>query len=172
MFRHAQSHIFIICSYFLPGKIVRRLLKNAAKKGIKIKIIIAGTSDVSISKYAERWMYDWLLRNKMEIYEYQPTILHAKASVCDGQWLTLGSYNLNNLSAYASVELNVDVVNVGFAMEFEKALSRIMENDCKAITVEEHLKTKNILKQFIRWLSYQMIRMIFFLLTFYYKQER
>lgn len=172
MFRNARSHITVISSYFLPGKIIRRLLKKAAGKGVKIKIIIAGKSDVSISKYAERWMYDWLLRNKIEIYEYQPTILHAKASVCDGHWLTLGSYNLNNLSAYASIELNVDVENAGFALEFENVLVSIMENDCVAITQEEHRRNKNVLRQFVRWLSYQAIRAMFFLLTFYYKQER
>ena len=83
MFRNARSHITILCSYFLPGKLIRGLLSNAAKRGVKIKVVIAGSSDIMLAKYAERWMYDWLLRNKIELYEYQPAILNAKVAVCE-----------------------------------------------------------------------------------------
>ena len=93
---------------------MRRLLTNAAKRGVKIKVITAGPSDIMLAKHAERWMYDWLLRNKIELYEYQPAILHAKVAVCDSEWITIGSYNLNNISAYASIELNLDVHNADF----------------------------------------------------------
>ena len=172
MLRHAQSHITIICSYFLPGKIIRRLLKKAAKRGVKIKVIIAGPSDVMVAKYAERWMYDWLLRNKIELYEYQPTVLHAKLAVCDSEWFTIGSYNINNISAYASIELNLDVLDAIMASEMEKTLEEIIKNNCVAITAEEQIHTKNIFIQFIRWSAYQFIRITFYLLTFYFKQRR
>ena len=171
MFRNARSHITILCSYFLPGKIIRRLLRNAAKRGVKIKVITAGRSDVMLAKHAERWMYDWLLRNKIELYEYQPAILHAKVAVCDSEWLTIGSYNVNNLSAYASIELNLDVHNTDFATGVERILENIVQNECVAITKEALIQTKNIFKQFIRWSSYEIIRIIFYLLTFYYKQR-
>jgi cardiolipin synthase A/B len=171
MIKNAQSHITILCSYFLPGKIIRRLLKNAAKRGVKIKVITAGPSDIMLAKYAERWMYDWLLRNKIDLYEYQSTVLHAKVAVCDGEWLTIGSYNINDISAYASIELNVDVRNASFAVAIEQKLGDIIENFCVHITKEEHLHNKNIFKQFIRWGSYQFIRVVFHLLTFYFKQR-
>ena len=172
MLRNARSHITILCSYFLPGKIIRRLLSNAAKRGVKIKVVIAGSSDIMLAKYAERWMYDWLLRNKIKLYEYQPTILHAKVAVCDGEWLTIGSYNVNNISAYASIELNLDVSNANFAKGVEQILETIIQDECVAITKEVHSKTKNIFKQFIRWCSYQIIRIVYYLLTFYYKQRK
>lgn len=171
MLRNARSHITILCSYFLPGKIIRRLLRNAAKRGVKIKVIIAGPSDIMLAKYAERWMYDWLLRNKIELYEYQPTILHAKVAVCDSEWITIGSYNVNDISAYASIELNLDVRNTDFAKGVEQTLETIIQNDCLAITKEIHIHTKNIFKQFIRWCSYKIIRIVFYLLTFYFKQK-
>ncbi len=172
MFRHARWGITIMCSYFLPGKTIRRLLKNAAKRGVKIKVITAGPSDVLVSKYAERWMYDWLLRNKIELYEYQPAVLHAKVAVCDSEWLTIGSYNLNNISTYASIELNVDVRNTDFASETERTLESIIQKDCIAITKEKHVHSKNIFKQFIRWASYQFIRVVFYMITFYFKRRR
>ncbi len=172
MFRNARSHIIIMCSYFLPGKIIRRLLRNAAKRGVKIKVITAGPSDVMLAKHAERWMYDWLLRNNIELYEFQPTILHAKIAVCDSEWLTIGSYNINNISAYASIELNLDVRNAEFSFSTEKTLESIIQNECAAITREKHIHTKNIFTQFIRWCSYEFIRFAFYLLTFYYKQKK
>ena len=172
MFRNARSHITILCSYFLPGKLIRRLLSNATKRGVKIKVVIAGSSDIMLAKYAERWMYDWLLRNKIELYEYQPAILHAKVAVCDSEWLTIGSYNVNNISAYASIELNLDVRNADFAKAVEQILETIIQNECLPITKDKHIHTKNIFKQFIRWCSYQIIRIVFYLLTFYYKQKR
>ncbi|MEJ0105931.1 MAG: phospholipase D-like domain-containing protein [Bacteroidota bacterium] len=58
-------------------------------------------------------MYDWLLRNNIELYEYQASILHAKVAACDDELLTIGSYNINNISAYASIELNLDVRTAG-----------------------------------------------------------
>lgn len=171
MFRNARSHITIICSYFLPGKIIRRLLSQAARRGVEIKIIAAGPSDVMLAKHAERWMYDWLLRNKIELYEYQPAVLHAKVAVCDSQWLTIGSYNVNDISAYASIELNLDVRHAGFAAEVEQKLEAIIQNECVHITREKHIRTRNVLIQFIRWLSYEFIRLGLYVLTFYYKQR-
>jgi len=172
MLRHAQSHITILCSYFLPGKIIRNLLSKAAKRGVKIKVITAGRSDIMLAKNAERWLYDWLLRNNIELYEYQPAVLHAKVAVCDSEWLTIGSYNINIISAYASIELNLDVRNAVFATNLEQKLETIIQNDCIAITRQTHTCTKNIFKQFIRWCSYQLIRITFFLVTFYYQQRK
>lgn len=171
MFRNAQSHITIMCSYFLPGNNIRRLLSKASARGVKIKIITAGPSDVMLAKHAERWMYDWLLRNKIDLYEYQPSVLHAKVAICDSEWLTMGSYNVNNLSAYASLELNLDVSHPGFAADVEQQLDDIMQNQCIHITKEKHIGTKNIFKQLIRWFSYEFIRLGLYMLTFYYKQK-
>lgn len=171
MFRKAKSHITILCSYFLPGKVIRRLLSRAAERGVKIRVITAGRSDVMMAKHAERWLYDWLLRNKIELYEYQPAVLHAKIAVCDGEWFTAGSYNVNNISAYASIELNLDVHDAALASRAEAVIETIAEKDCALITMERHIRTKNIFKQFVRWFSYQFIRTVFYLLTFYYKQR-
>ena len=171
MLNNATSQVTILCSYFLPGKKMRRQIELAIKKGVNIRIIAAGPSDVMLSKYAERWLYDWLLRLGIELYEYQRNILHAKIAVCDNQWMTIGSYNINNISAYASMELNLDVRNAAFATNVYKKLEEIIANDCMRITHENLLKTTNVFKQFVRWLSYQFIRVMFYLFTFYFKQK-
>ena len=171
IFSKAQTQILILCSYFLPGRDIYKQLTKAIERGVKIRIVVAGSSDVAVAKNAERYMYDWLLRNHVEIYEYNKNILHGKIAVCDDEWMTIGSYNVNNISAYASIELNLDVYNPSFAREVRLELQKITNDDCVPITSERHKKTKNIFKQFLRWLSYQFIRITFYLFTFYFKQR-
>jgi cardiolipin synthase len=85
IFRKADHQIIMVSSYFLPGKEFRRNIRKAVHRGVAIKLVLAGASDVWIAKQAERHMYRWLLRNKIEIYEYQPSILHAKMAICDAK---------------------------------------------------------------------------------------
>lgn len=59
-------------------------------------------------------------KNNIEIFEYQETVLHAKVATYDSRWTTVGSYNVNNISAYASLELNMEVGNNSFALLTEK----------------------------------------------------
>ena len=171
MFSKAKTNVILLGSYFLPGRKIRRHIIKAINRGVEVKIIAAGPSDVRIAKYAERWLYDWLLRNKVQLYEYQKSILHGKLAVRDSQWTTVGSYNVNNISAYASLELNLALQDEAFAKHTENVLQQIIDNDCKPVSLEQHLRTKNIFKQFIRWASYQLIRILFYLFTFYFKQR-
>ena len=171
MLHNAESDVTILCSYFLPGTTIRRLMAQAVERGVVVRVIAAGPSDVMLAKNAERWLYDWLLRNGIELYEYQKNILHGKVAVCDDKWMTVGSYNINNLSAYASIELNLDVRNPAFAKGVRETLEEIIKNGCTRITFENHIKTKNVIKQFVRWFSYQFIRTVFYLFTFYFKQR-
>ena len=171
MMRTAKTELTIVCSYFLPGKQMRSLISKASRRGVKIRIVAAGRSDVLLSKYAERWLYDWLLRRNVELYEYEKNVLHAKLAICDSGWMTIGSYNLNNISAYATLELNLDIKNENFAKDVETEVEKIIERDCIRITAEHHKKTKNFIIQFARWLSYHFIRVVLYLFTFYFKQR-
>jgi len=170
MFRHAQSRITILSSYFLPGGIFRRHMALAARRGVKVRVIVGGISDVKTSRLAEQYMYRWLFRNGIEVYEYQDTILHGKMAVYDGQWMTNGSYNVNKISAYASVELNMDVRNPEFAAKVEKELDGIITEHCVRIT-EQNFHHK-LYQQFLQWAAFTAIRIVFFLFTFYFKQEK
>ena len=171
MFRGAQSDITVLCSYFLPGKIIRRQIRYALSRGVRIRIVAAGISDVSLAKNAERWLYDWLLRNKIELYEYQKNILHGKLAICDDQWMTIGSYNINDISAFASIELNLDIKDSRFTAGVKDVVEHIIDNDCTRITTDDLAKTKNIFKQLARWGSYRFIRLVFHLFTFYFKRK-
>ena len=171
MLNGAKSNVIILCSYFLPGRAIRNSLRRAVARGVNIKVIMSGPSDVMLAKRAERWYYDWLLRNGLELFEYQENVLHGKLATADDRWMTIGSFNVNDISAYASIELNLDVDDPGFARQTREMLEKIMQEDCVRITQEQYKRSKNIFKQFINWLSYRTFRTIFFLFTFYFKHE-
>ena len=170
-FNQAEESITILCSYFLPGRVLRHRMKKAINRGVRIKLILAGPSDIMLAKYAERYLYRWMLRNGMEIYEYQPSILHAKLMVVDKHWVTIGSYNVNNISTYASKEVNVDIRNKPFASLVQTELDQIILNDCVHVTESGPLVQVGWIKKFIQKSSYELIRVILNLTTFYFKQE-
>ena len=172
MFRHAQSRVIVLSSYFLPGSILRKQMMQASKRGVVIKIIVGSKSDVKVARLAEQYMYHWLFKNKMQVYEYQDTILHGKMATYDGVWMTDGSYNVNRISAYASVELNMDVRNDAFAAQVEEELDEILRNHCVQITEENYLRRHGIFQRFLQRMAYESIRFLFFIFTFYFKQEK
>jgi cardiolipin synthase len=160
--------MIIFASYFLPGRNERKLLRNASRRGVDIIIVLSAKSDAPVFKRATNFLYDFILRNNIKIYEYLPSILHAKVATVDGTWSTIGSYNMNHLSDYGSVEMNADILDSGFTEKFEKLLLEIIEKDCRQVTFQEYIHRKTWLYQISDWVSYQMIRFmmrLMFLLT-------
>ncbi len=172
MFRSAADHITLLSSYFLPGKIFRKQMALASKRGVAIRVILAGVSDVKVARLAEQYMYRWMFRNNIEIYEYRETVLHGKLATYDGKWVTVGSYNVNNISAYASIELNMDVLNDPFALDVQQQLDEIASKHCTRITRENFYSHTPYLKRVQQQAAYLTIRFLFFLFTFYFKQEK
>jgi cardiolipin synthase len=171
MLRNANHEILILCSYFIPGKVLRRSMANASRKGVKITVITASQSDVPLTKHAERWLYDWLLRNNIKIYEYQNNVLHGKLAVSDQTNVSIGSYNINNLSTYVCLELNAEIRNKLFAKRVQGTLEEIIEKECIEINSISHHHQKNWLNQFFRWCSYQTLRFVLLIFTFNLKRE-
>ncbi len=172
MFAKATHSITIMSSYFLPGRVFRKAMRKAVKRGVKITVIAAGKSDVITAKHAERYLYRWLLKNNISIYEYQPHILHGKLSTYDGKWVTVGSYNVNDLSTFASIELNMDVLDNSFADSVVKELQHIINKDCELVTPERFETHNTFLKRVWQKACYVFIRVIFLLFTFYFKQNK
>lgn len=172
MFRNASNSIIIVSSYFLPGRVFRKNLSNAIRRGVQVRVVVAGISDIKLAKHAERYIYRWIFRKNIQLYEYSKTVLHAKLAVSDGKFVTSGSYNVNNISAYASVELNLDIENTAFANQVTHELERLIQNDCVPVTREDYRIKFNILHYTWQYICYEVIRLVFFLFTFYFKQHR
>lgn len=154
----AKKEIIIVNSYFLPGTFFRQALRRAAQRGVKIKIVLPGVSDIPMIREATAYLYDFLMRYNMEIYEWQPSVLHAKVACVDGEWSTVGSYNLNYLSAYGSLEFNINVLDAEFGGTFMNEMHRIMETGCKKIDNQVYLKDISVFKRLRNWFSYQVMK--------------
>ncbi len=172
IFRIAQKEVLVMTSYFWPPKRLLKAMARASARGVTIKLVLSGNADVPFNRYAETFLYAYLLRNNIEVFEYQPNILHGKVTVCDGEWYTLGSYNLNNISAFASVEMNLDVKDEVTAGVLSEHINQIIRKDCIRITPDTYKANTNPLKQFAYFVSYNFIHFMFYLFTFYFEQKK
>lgn len=163
--RNAKKDIIIVGSYFLPGIRIIRALKKASKNKVKIKLILSGKSDLPLTRRATCYLYDKLLNYNIELYEWDQSILHGKVAVIDGNWTTIGSFNLNNLSSYGSLEMNVEINSDLFSKMFQAHLIEIIAQ-CQSIT-SQSLKTKNnLFTKSINFLSYCFTRIIEIIVTY------
>lgn len=155
--REANESIFFIASYFLPGYRLKRLIKRAAKRNVKICFLLPGKSDVLFFIRATHYLYRWMLRNHIEIYTWQRSVLHAKAAIVDDNWATIGSYNLISLSDYGSIEMNVEIRDKKFIQHFKEELQHIIKTECIRVD-ESYLKKQNLFSKFFDWMAFQFIR--------------
>jgi cardiolipin synthase A/B len=158
--RHAEKNVTIMASYFLPGLKMRRSLRNASKRNVKVKIILPGVSDVKLVKYAMLYWYAWMLRNNIELYEWNKTILHAKLMAVDNNWASIGSYNINHLSHFSSIETNLEVMDESFCHKVKHELEGVMSH-CKLITTSDNNRRMNVYGKFLCWSSFQLVRFLF-----------
>ena len=98
--------------------------------------------------------------------------MHGKISTCDNEWVTVGSYNINNISAYASIELNLEIRNARFVEEVSKDLIEVIENDCKLITEADYESRTSFFRKIQQRGAYDIFRLLFFLFTFYFRQHK
>ncbi len=124
-FAHAQR-VQIIAAYFLPTWPMRRALARVVRRGGQVQLLLAGRSDVPMSQLASQQLYQSLLRAGIEVYEYQPQILHAKMIVID-DIIYAGSANLDVRSLNINYELLVRLPNEALASEARTAFA----NDLK-----------------------------------------
>lgn len=161
----AKKEIVILGSYFLPGRKMSKALKKASIRGVKITIILAGISDVPLVRRATEHLYSTFLHDHIQIYEWEKSVLHGKAAVIDNHWSTIGSFNLNSLSCYGSIEMNVEIYSSGFAEALHSDFSKVI-NGCREITDSKLKQRASILNSLMDWLSYRAIRFTIHLLTF------
>lgn len=116
----ARRTIYVANSYFVPPEFVRTLLVRAARRRVDVRILVPGPrTDIPTARRAGRGIYEELLEAGVRIWEYQPTMMHAKTLVVDGVWVNVGSMNLDNRSLRLNEEsaLLVQDERVGAAMD-------------------------------------------------------
>lgn len=133
--RSATSTIRICNAYCIPDRGFRRALRNACARGVKVQLIFAGKTDVRAVHFASRRLYSRLLRWGVEIYEWTDRVLHAKTAVIDGEWCTIGSYNIDTRSLLYNYEANIACVDRDMGAQMDAAFERDL---AKCVRIEPH----------------------------------
>lgn len=117
----ATKSIYISNAYFVPDRDTIRALEGAVRRGVDVRVIVPGEkTDVPIVRQASRVHYEWLLNRGIRIFEYQPTMMHAKTMTVDGLWSTVGSSNFDDRSFRLNDEVNVNIYDASTAKRMEE----------------------------------------------------
>jgi phosphatidylserine/phosphatidylglycerophosphate/cardiolipin synthase-like enzyme len=113
--RHAQTRIWLSTPYFVPPRVLRIALTQAARRGVDVRLQVSGHfTDLPAVRYAGQIYYTKLLRAGVRIFEYQPRFSHLKSALID-QWVTLGSYNFDHWTLHWNLEANQNVLDPALA---------------------------------------------------------
>jgi cardiolipin synthase len=143
--RHARERIDIAVPYFYPGRRFRRALREAAARGVQVRLLLQGKVDYPIAALAARVLYDELRSRGVRIFEYTPAFLHAKVALVDDAWATVGSSNIDPLSLLLNLEANVLVRDAGFAAQLGARLEQ-------AFAVSEEITRPQPIARWRLWL--------------------
>jgi cardiolipin synthase len=128
----ARHEVIIANAYFMPGRKLRRALIMAARRGVRVRLLLQGRYEYFMQYHAARPVYGPLLQAGVEIHEYAPSFLHAKVAVIDAlgdrPWATVGSSNLDPLSLLLAREANVVVEDAAFAQDLRERLVHAMQH--------------------------------------------
>ena len=132
---HSDTEVRIVNAYFVPHPHLREALQRAARRGVEVRLILPGRSDVPLVYYAGRSYYQELLEAGVKIYERKSRVLHAKSATVDRVWSTVGSTNLDWRSLLYNEELNAVILGVDFARQANAVFDKDLANS-DAITLE------------------------------------
>jgi len=122
----ARTSIDIENAYFVPDKLTVEALCSAARRGVRVRIVVPGRyTDARVGRWAAQGLYGSLLEAGIQIYEYQPTMMHCKVLVIDGVWSSVGSSNFDDRSFRLNDEANLNV----FSEELAREQTRLIDSD-------------------------------------------
>ncbi|MGK2953781.1 MAG: cardiolipin synthase ClsB [Thiobacillus sp.] len=154
----ARHEIVIANAYFLPGHRFRRLLKNAAARGVRVHLLVQGHTDHPFFQAAARALYRDLLAAGVAIHEYQASELHAKVAIVDNRWATVGSSNIDPFSLLLAREANLVVDDETFACDLRQRLQQAI--DQSGTLDPAHWQRRAWPRRMLSWLAYESVRLM------------
>jgi cardiolipin synthase len=158
----ARQEIVIANAYFLPGGKLRRALIHAARRGVRVRLLLQGRYEYFMQYHGARPVFGVLLAAGVEIHEYSAGFLHAKVAVVDGRWATVGSSNLDPLSLLLAREANVVMDDASFAHELRSSLISAMEIHGVKLDAQAYAQ-RPWLQRFLDRLAFGGMRLLLFL---------
>lgn len=155
--QRATNYCYFTTPYFLPYDQLRKSMLSAAERGVDVRVLTAGLSDVPLMRMASQHAYGQFLKAGIRIYEMFDKTLHAKTATIDGVYATVGSYNLDHWSARRNLEVNVSVWNLEIAEQLEQDFHRDL-NISKEVSMSQW-EARSWFTRFKHWLAYQIMRL-------------
>jgi cardiolipin synthase len=128
---HAQTDILLTTAYFIPSRRLIERLEAAVRRGVKVRLLVPGRSDIPAASYAGKAFFSRLLKAGIEIYTYLGEMLHAKTYLFDQCWSIIGSTNLDYQSLRYNDEGNIGILDGSFASKMTWIFEKDMENSVK-----------------------------------------
>ncbi len=153
---HATSEIIIANAYFVPGRRFRLALLAAAKRGVKVRLLLQGRMEYLLM-FATHAFYGQFLSAGIEIYEYKKSFMHSKVAVIDTHWATVGSSNIDPFSLLLAREANVVVKDSTFAIELKNDIQNSIKDGALRIDPQNWARD-GLIKRFASWIAYSLVR--------------
>ena len=158
--RSAQKEILIINSYFFPKRSFMYQLVEAASRGIRVRLILPKYSDWPTYILASEYLYDFFLKNGVEIYQWNLGNHHGKLAIIDDNFTTIGSFNLNYTSYQQNLEMNVNVYSQVFVSMVKTEIEELIIKNCTKLSQKDFSLNSKFKIRFLRFYYYLILSMI------------
>lgn len=158
--KEANEQITIINSYFFPRKKFMKQLVAAAKRGVRVRLILPKYSDWPSYILASEYLYNYFLKGGVEIYLWNKSVLHGKLATVDNQWSTIGSFNLNYTSYQQNLEMNVDIYSEEFTIDINHKIEDIIATGCEKLDLIAFKQKSPLKTRLLRFAYYLILALI------------
>lgn len=155
----ARTEIIIANAYFFPGQRFRQALLRAARRGVRVVLLLQGRQEYLLLYFATHALYGQFLDAGIMVTEYHKSFMHAKVAVIDQRWCTVGSSNIDPFSLLLAREANLLVDDLGFARELRSSLQHHIEGGA-TVVVKTMWQHQPLWKRVVAWIAYGLIRLL------------
>jgi cardiolipin synthase A/B len=156
--RHATTSIDIANAYFLPGPLFLHALRKAARRGVRVRLLVPEHSDVVVVSLAMSSLYGRLLSDGADVFVYSPRVMHSKTAIFDQRFTMIGSHNLDTASYRYNLECNVLIDSVELAKQARASFERDLE-ESKRLALAEWRERPGWLR-FLGWFAASFERIL------------
>lgn len=153
-FANASSKIYLTTPYLVPDLRTQRGMMRAARRGVDVRLLVPRKNDSRLAQWAARAAYERLLRQGVRLFEYLPRVLHAKTTVVDGSWSTVGTANIDYRSFFLNYELNLVTADRTLALTLEEQFLRDLQ-ESEEVCLDRWMRRgwPDRVLEFIGWLG-------------------
>lgn len=156
--QHAKSEILLANAYFIPGMNFRKALIAAARRGVRVRLLLQGKREYFLM-FATHYFYSDFLAEGIQIYEYRKSFMHGKVAVIDREWATVGSSNIDAFSLFLAREANIVILDSAFAQALAADIEHNILDGAQEILAENWTRG-NYLKRTLSALVYLVVRLV------------